>query len=342
MIERVTVALPEIHNKITTILTGVGVTAIDSKLVADSLIDAESSGVESHGLTRLKVYVDRIVEGTIVANPDIQITVNGIIAKVDGKNGLGQIISCKAVDKCIELAKKNGVGIASVGHSNHFGTAAYYAKRMATFGCLGISATNAGSTTAPFGGMDKLLGTNPFSVAFPATKQIFCADMATSVVAKGKIRIYAKKNKQIPVGWALDVDGNDTTDPEAAIKGILLPMSGHKGYALAMIIDALCGLLSGANLSCETVPMVNSSQPSNIGQFFCAIDIEHFLPLLNFEARAQMWFERIKNSKSRPDMTIMIPGEPEIRHQEKMQDNLNVLKETMDIVDKYYAKYCTK
>jgi len=342
MVERVEVSVSQIQQMLVDIFMGVNVPEKDAKIVAAALVDAERSGVESHGLTRLKAYVDRVKKGTINANPQIKVKENGAVAYVDGNNGLGQVVTSLAVDKAIELAKKYGVGIVSAGNSNHFGTAGYYTNKIADHGCIGFSGTNAGATTAPFGGMDLLLGTNPFSVAFPATEENFCADMATSAVAKGKIRIYAKENKPIPLGWALDENGNDTTDPEAAIKGILLPMSGHKGYALAMVIDALCGLLTGSNLSCEAAPVVNSSSPANIGHFICAIDIEHFLPLKEFTARAQEWFDKMKHSKARPKMKIMIPGEPEAQRRALTKEKLNIIKETVDMINNYYVTYGKK
>ena len=342
MAERINVKITDIKSKVKGILEGLNVPATDAEIATSALLDAEVSGVESHGLTRLKAYADGLANGKINPTPDIDFKVNGVVMTVDGGNGLGQVVTDKSLDKCIEMAKKYGVGIATIKHSNHFGTAAYYANKFAQAGCIGISATNAGPTTAPFGGMSKILGTNPFSLAFPAEKNVFCADMATSAVAKGKIRIYAKKGQQIPLGWAIDVDGNDTTDPEAAIKGILLPMAAHKGYALAMIVDALCGLLSGANLSCESISMVDVSagnKPANTGHFLCAIDIEHFLPLTAFEGRAQGWFDKIKASKPRPGMKIMIPGEPEANLRAKRIEEVDVLAETVNMVDEYYSKY---
>ena len=193
---------------------------------------------------------------------------------------------------------------------------------------------------APFGGMDLLLGTNPFSVSFPGRELTFCADMASSATAKGKIRIYAKSGKDIPFGWALDEEGNDTTDPNAAIKGILLPMGGHKGYALAMAVDALCGLLSGASLSCESTSMFQGSSAANTGHFIAAVDIAHFLPPDEFADRAQNWFDRIHASKTRPGFEkILIPGEPEAMLRTKCGEPIEILKETADMIDAYYRKY---
>lgn len=339
---RSSIAVEEVRGKITDILEGVNVPAADAAIVADALIDAEASGVESHGLTRLKAYVDRIANGQINPTPEIKIDVRGASAFVDGGNGLGQVVTMRAVDECVRLAKEYGVAAAAVRNSNHFGTAAYYTNRMANAGCIGFCATNAGPTMAPFGGMDLLLGTNPFAVAFPAARQTFSADMATSAAAKGKIRIYAKEGKRIPLGWALDSNGEDTTDANEAVGGILLPMGGHKGYAMSMTVDAICALLTGAHLSCDSVSMFNSSQKSDIGHFIFAVDIARFLDLSEFEERAQSWFDKIKNSRPRPGMKIMIPGEPETARREACGGRLSVLAETLRTVQSYYEKYARR
>lgn len=334
------VPVEKTRQRVVSILTGVGLPEQDAVCVVDSLIDAEISGVESHGLMRLSAYVDRVVQGVAAAAPEINIVDNGAVATVDGGNGLGQVVMGRAVDICMKMAKQYGVGIVTVNHSNHFGTAALYSRKLADQGCIGFVASMAGPTMAPFGGMDLLLGTNPFSVAFPGRKLTFCADMASSAVAKGKIRIYAKNGQALPMGWALDESGNDTTDPHAAIKGILLPMGGHKGYALAMAVDALCGLLSGGSLSCESTSMFYGSTAANTGHFIAAVDIGHFLPLEEFVDRAQDWFDRIHTSKPRPGFKkILIPGEPEAMLRAKCGERIEILKETADMIDAYYRKY---
>lgn len=342
MANTVLIDTDELTSKMKEIFEGLGVPEGDTKIVVDSLIDAEISGVTSHGLTRLKPYVDRILNGSIAANPKIDIEENGAVLKVDGGNGLGQVIMAKIVERCIKLAKKHGIAFAAICHSNHYGTAAYYTNKIARHGCIGFSATNAGANMAPYGGMDLLLGTNPFSIAFPAANQIFCADMAASAVAKGKIRVYEKLGKEIPIGWALDASGNDTSNATEAVKGILLPMGGHKGYALAMAVDAVCGLLSGSNLSCESPSMFQTEVPSNIGHCICAVDIEHFLPLTDFEVRAQKWFDKIKASRTRPEMNIMIPGEPEETMRMLAKKKIRVLAETAEMIEEYFNKYGRK
>ena len=259
----------------------------------------------------------------------------------DGGNGLGQVIMRQATDTAIDLAKQYGIGAVAVRHSNHFGTAGYYANIMARAGCIGFAATMAGPTMAPYGGLDLLLGTNPLAVAFPGEKQLFCGDMATSATAKGKIHIYELNGKPLPAGWALDKDGNETTDAAAAVKGILLPLGGHKGYALAMAVDAVSALLSGACLSCESAS-ITSTDMANTGHFAVAVDIAHFLPEEEFRARAQAWFDRLKASRPREGFEVLIPGEPEDRKRAEAGDTISVLTDTAEKVDAYYRKYALK
>ena len=336
------VSRTDIQKRAEEILIGLHVPAQDAACVLDVIMDAEISGVESHGLMRLKPYADCIRQKIINPEPDIRTTVNGASAHIDGGNGLGQVAMTQAVKVSLQLAKEYGIGAVTVCRSNHFGTAAYYANMMAKAGCIGLAASMAGPTMAPFGGMDLLLGTNPFAIAFPGETDIFCGDMATSATAKGKIRIYEKKEQSIPLGWALDKDGNDTTDPGEAINGILLPMGGHKGYALAMAVDAVCALLSGACLSCESASVFSSAQPANTGHFVAAVDIAHFLPEEEFRIRAQRWFDRLKASRPRSGFRIMIPGEPEAKKRTVAGETISILSETLDMIEDYHQKYAVK
>lgn len=342
MEERVAVSLEEAKETAVSILEGLGVPAKDAEITAEILIDTEAGGVESHGLIRLKDYVDRLVSGQIEPVPQIKINEQGAIAQIDGGYGLGQVVTMKAADEAVKLAKLYGIGAAAVHHSNHFGAAGYYTRYMAKQGCLGFCSTNAGPTVAPYGGLDRLFGTNPVSIGFPAKNEIFCADMATSAVAKGKIRIYAKEEKKIPFGWALDAQGQDTDNPHAALKGILLPMREHKGYGLAMAVDAMCGLLTGANLSCESVSVVDANRKADIGHFLYAVDIAHFLSVAEFEQRAQNWFDKIRDSRPRTGMKIQIPGEPERVQQQVYGDTLQILTKTWNTVKECYQKYAKK
>lgn len=290
-----------------------GLSAKDSCKVANAILYAEQSGILSHGIVRFPIYLKQIKDGNINAKAKIKTDRSESILKVNGDNGLGIIVAETAMRQCVKVAKEKGICAASIHHSNHFGTAGYYTRIAAAKGCIGFICSVAGPTMAPFGGKEMLLGSDPFSVSFPYLGHVFTLDISSSATAKGKIRIYASQGKQIPLGWALNVEGNPTTDPKEAIKGIVLPMAGHKGYGIALVVETLSALLSGACLSHESTSMFELRTPrsaANIGHFATAIDIAHFLPLKNFESRAAKWLDMLSNSKTRAGFDkVMIPGE---------------------------------
>ena len=334
--ERVTIEVSELREKIVSILKKAGLSAGDAGYVADSLIDAEICRVESHGLMRLAPYVERIQKGLINPRPVVKMEKRDAIIRVDGGNGMGPIVARRTMEECVKGALQYGVCFAAVKNSNHFGMASSFTRIASKAGCIGFSCTTAGPTMAPFGGMDKLLGTDSFSVAFPAgADKQFILDIAVSAVAKGKIRIFEQEGKEIPLGWAMDSDGLDTKDPSAAVKGILLPMAGHKGYGMAIVIEMLSAVLSGAKLSCESESMFSGSGAANIGHFMGALDIAHFLDPREFQERVASWFDCLKASRCRPNVSrIMIPGEPEEEMRRREIKRLDVLKQTWLSIEK--------
>lgn len=310
-----------------------GVPAADAALVTDNLISADICGLSSHGLMRAKAYAGRIRDG--LTNPKPVIThdrVSENMFKVNGDNALGQVATMYALDLCMKSAASIGNAFAAVSHMNHHGMASYYTRLAARQGFLAFACTNASPTMAPFGGLDPLLGTNPFSVSFEAGRyDNFTLDVATTAVARGKIRMYQKENRPLPLGWAVDAQGNDTTDPAAALEGTLLPMGAHKGYGLAMIVDALSALLSDADLSCEAVSMFDSKEAANTGCFLGVIDISRFVPMERFVARSEEWFDRIKGSRTRPGFSeVFIPGEIENRRTAAAQGEFSLLDKTWE------------
>lgn len=333
--ERIQVPLSEIREKMQNILTALGVPEEDSAVAVDALLDAERRGVESHGVMRLSTYADRIKLGLIEAKPEMKVYENGAVARLDGGNGLGMVVMAKAARTGIDLAKRYGIGMVTVGNSNHFSAAGYYAEMIAKEGCIAIVTSSAAPSMAPHGGMDTLFGTDPIAIAFPGAEQMFYGDMATSASSRGKIRVYSKTGREIPLGWAIDREGNDITDSVEAMKGILLPMSGHKGFILSMAIEAASSLLSGANLSCESSTIFDYTRTTNTGHSLIAIDIAHFLPLEEFEERAQQWFDRIKNSTPRPGYEIRIPGEQGDKRRKESEEIINIRKETMETIEGY-------
>jgi LDH2 family malate/lactate/ureidoglycolate dehydrogenase len=300
----------------------VGVSSEDAELVTDSLIEANLRGVDTHGITRvLNVYIKRIQVGVMSPRTDIEVVrENASTAMLDCKNSIGQVGAARATRMAIEKAKRTGVGFTAVTHSNHYGAAAYYAMMGLDQGMIGFTCTNAPATVAPWGGRTPMLGTNPIAYAVPAgEEQAMVVDLATTVVARGRILLYAKQNRQLEPGWAFDDMGRPTVDAQAALKGLLAPIGGYKGYGLALVVDILSGVLTGSNYGTHFPGFLADEMktPSDIGSVFCAINVESFMDLPEFKARMDAALREIKSS-ARADGVgrIYIPGE--IEYETKM------------------------
>ncbi|WP_167751506.1 Ldh family oxidoreductase [Lentibacillus salicampi] len=334
------VDLNEIYEISRDILTSYEVTLEDSEVVINSLLDAEISGVSSHGLLRLKSYTERIESGVINVHPKIRVEkdLNNVLL-LNGDNGLGQVVAQKAIQLCFDKLSTNSAVTVLVQNSNHFGTSGFYTKQAASRGYLSLVFSNAGPTMAPWGGTEPLLGTNPLSAAFPGSNTNFMLDMATSASAKGKIRAMKNASENIPKGWAIDEKGDDTQDPDKVLNGgTMLPIGNHKGYGLSMLVDTLCAGLTGASLSYETVSVGNTKRDANIGHFFYMIKIDDLLPLESFQRRMDDWFETIKTSNKREGFEeIYIPGEIEEKKKDDITNSIHlnekVYKEILKIAE---------
>ncbi|MEM2776843.1 MAG: Ldh family oxidoreductase [Candidatus Bathyarchaeia archaeon] len=298
----------------------------DAEITADAIISADLRGIESHGVARLHRYAKRLMNGWI--KPESKLTVlkeTPISLLIDAENSLGQVAAYKAMKLCINKAEKNYFGVAVVKNSNHFGVAGYYAMMALKNNMIGICMSNASPLVLPTFGIKPILGTNPIAIAVPTKYEPpLVLDMATSVVSIGKIELYRKFNKLLPVGWAVNDEGNIELNAEKVIncvyqlkRGGLLPLgglvetSGYKGYGLAMIIDVLTGVLSGAAYG-SNVGGPNDPKPSNIGHFLAAININAFMDVNEFKERINDLINIIKNSdKMKGYDKIYIPGEKE-------------------------------
>lgn len=301
--------------------------------LADTLVSADLRGVTSHGLVRTPIYLRRIRDGgcltpTVVAFLDDE----SAVTVLNGGGGIGQVVALRAIESAIERARRHGVGLVAVRNSNHFGAAAYYAMKALDHDMIGIAMTNAAPAIAPWGGIDRKLGNNPFAVAVPAGQAYpVVLDMAQTLVARGWIKLAAIKGELIPEGWAMDSEGRPTTDANAALDGLLAPMGGYKGYGLSVLVEILSGVLSGAAVATELQGMGFTlsagaatddasadvfRRPENVGHFIGAIDISRFSPVPDFKARVDALVENIKSSrKSAGTEEIFLPGEKEWRAQ---------------------------
>ena len=286
-------------NFCTAVYASAGVPEADARLVADTLVQADLWGHQSHGVLRLGWYLDRIRNGVMkpVATPEFVVDA-GAIAVIDGHDGVGHVTTMLATHEAIKRAKAHGIGAVAVRNSNHFGTCMYYTRRVAAAGCTAMLTSNGGPAMAPWGGRKKIIGTNPFSVAAPVSADNslapFVVDMAATGVARGKIYLARNKNLPIPLGWAINQAGEPTTDPQEAIDGIILPMAEHKGYAIAAMVDMLSGVLSGSGFLSAVHSPYKTAEKSNCGHLMIAMDISKFQPLEQFHARMQAFTSEIK------------------------------------------------
>ena len=313
------------------ILQKLGMSSKDADTVVDNLLFADLRGVSSHGISRMKLYSDRARKGYYNVAPQLQIVNDrGGALLLDGGNGYGAVAGKAAMDLVMERAKKYGCAVCAVRRSNHFGAASYYTAMAAAKDMIGFSITNGPANMAPFGSKESMVGTNPFSVALPAGKHPpMILDVATSVVARGKIINASKEGKSIPDGWAMDRDGNPTNDAKLALAGSVLPFGGHKGSGIAIVIDAMCGVLSGAafgrHIRQLTEAGMAGAEPgsgADIGHLFVAIDIAALQDVDAFKSRMDLMIDELKAAEKAPGVTeILAPGELEARKAQYNAEN---------------------
>lgn len=312
--EETRVPADELSALVTAIFTRCGMNDADAALLADSLVVADLTGVHSHGVLRVPEYVKKLTVGGV--NPRGTPTIardSGACLVVDGGNSMGQVGATFAMDQAIARAKTTGIAAVAVRGSNHCGAMAYYALRAAQADMIGIATTNALPTMAPWGGAERLLGINPLGVAIPAGEEPpIVYDAAFSGSAHGKLRVYQQKGWTLPDGWALDRDGTPTTDPAAAIDGLLMPIGGFKGTGLAMLMGILSSMLSGAAYGTELGDMERGPTAGIDGHFLAAIRISAFVDVDRFKARVDAAIRQVHAAKRAPGVDhIYVPGEKE-------------------------------
>jgi LDH2 family malate/lactate/ureidoglycolate dehydrogenase len=302
------------------VYVALGVPERDARLVADSLVQADLWGHQSHGVLRLSWYARRIASGVMKAKTDPEFLVDaGALAVIDGRDGIGQVLAAAAADDAIRRAKAHGVGVVAMRNSNHFGMAFHYTLMAARQGCVAFLSANASPAMAPWGGRRKTVGTNPWSIAAPAGRYApMVLDIANTGVARGKIYLAKQKGLPIPLGWAINAAGEPTSDATEALDGIILPMAAHKGYGIAMMMDVLSGVLTGSAFGRRVKGPYQFDQRSGCGHLMIALDISAFQPLDDFVARME---ELIQETKAVPLADgfeeIFYPGELEARNEQE-------------------------
>jgi len=298
-----------------------GVSEEDASIVADNLVFAELRGVYSHGLSRIGVYLRNFANGGFNKAPKYRIIRETISAfSLDADGAPGAVVGTYAMKKCIEKAKTSGACFGAVGNCNHYGMAGYYSMMAIPENMIGFSCCNALAVVAPYGGKDRFMGTNPFSVAIPTCEEHpFFYDGATSVVAQGKVMVAVKEKRPIPLGWALDVDGNPTTDADRAFAGTMIPFGGYKGSNISMIVDIISSLLSNASISSDITELnKNFDKCMDNGLFFGALNVEAFTDVEKFKKDVDAYIRRVKSTSPAPGFEeILVAGEKEFRKLEE-------------------------
>ncbi|MFN4235209.1 MAG: Ldh family oxidoreductase [Bacteroidia bacterium] len=314
-----------------------GCSTTDAQTATEVLLSADLRGIDSHGIARLSGYVRLWEAKRINTVPQLKIVhETPSTAVVDADAALGLIAAPYAMKIAIEKAKQVGTGWVAVENSNHYGIAGYHAMMALEHDMIGISMTNASPLVAPTFSIERLLGTNPISVAIPAGKEApFVLDMATTTAANGKLEILQRKNMEAPLGWVQDKNGVTTTNANAAKEGgALLPLGGdrehgsHKGYGLGAVVDIFSAVLSGANYGPWVPPFVAFLKPSEnpvgkgLGHFLGAMRIDAFRPKEEFKLHMDNWIHTFKKAKvSAGNNRVIIPGEPETETQKERLAN---------------------
>lgn len=340
-----------------------GVPADDAKIVADVLITSDKLGIDSHGIGRFKpIYIDRIKDG--ILNPVTKIDVikeTYTTAILDANDGMGHVVSKKAMEMAIEKARIYGMGMVTVKNSSHYGFAGYYPLMASKEGMIGITGTNARPSIAPTFGVENMLGTNPLTFAIPTDEEFdFLLDCATSTSQRGKIEKYSREGKQLPEGWVIDDEGNVRTDTDQVLvdltkgKAALTPLggvgeelAGYKGYGYATVVEILSSALHlGPFMKALTdVDENGDKKPYKLGHFFIAINVENFIEIDKFRKQTGDMLRELRSSKKAPGCDrIYTAGEKEYLTYQYRKDkgvpmNDVLIKQINELNNKYSLEY---
>jgi LDH2 family malate/lactate/ureidoglycolate dehydrogenase len=346
----------QLHTFTKQVMLHMGHSEAHAQLAADVLLAADLRGIDSHGVARLSGYVRLWEKKRVNATPSIKVIhETPSTAAVDADAALGLISAPFAMQVAIEKAKQCGSGWVSVMNSNHFGIAGYHSMMALEHDMIGFAMTNASPLVAPTFSKERMLGTNPISVAIPAlNEQPFVLDMATSSAANGKLEIAQREGKSIPLGWVQDKDGADSTDAHALKSGgALLPLgsshdaAGHKGYGLGALVDILCAVTGGANYGPWVPPFVAFLDPlpdqpgKGLGHFVGAMRIDAFRPADEFKQHMDNWIQRFRNAQTIDGAErVLIPGEPEFAAAaERSQNGIPLIEQVVKDLQEIGKKF---
>ncbi len=325
-----------------------GVPQEDAAFVAEVLVEADLRGVDSHGVTRLSGYVSMIHKGVLNPRPAVRVVQDsGATAALDGDHGFGMLGARQGMAIAIQKARQFGVSIVTARNLSHTGMIGFYTMSAASQDMIGIAMNNGAGIVPPFGGLTPTHGTNPFSIAIPTESDPVVLDMATTMVAAGKLRLAAKKGTPIPLDWGLDRHGEPTSDPNEVLEhGVLQWAGGYKGFGIATAIEILGGVLSGG-LFARDVPQLKvfGQDPIIANGAYIAVDIQRFMPLTEFHDRMARLVDQIRSSERAPGVErIYVAGEPEFRLKEQRERegvplSTEVFQELLELSKEYSVPF---
>ncbi len=313
-------------------LVGCNLSKEDSELVVDSMLEADINGVSTHGIRMLYAYVDKLKKRTVAITQPQIIKDSPSFTILDSNNAIGAISATRASQICLDRAREFGMHTVFAKNCNTFGPAFYYAELMSKVGMIGFVCSNTPAAMPAFNGLEPMLGTNPLAFSCPSkTKGTITLDMATSIVAKSHFSTALANHEKLKEGWALDQNGNPTTDPMEAIKGFVLPMAGFKGYGIAMAIDILSGFLSGAGYLNKVNKFYSKDNSGmNVGQMFIAINPKMVYDG-DFLSDMDGYIETLRSSRVKEGQSIAIPGDDRINKREvSLESGIELSDDTRD------------
>jgi LDH2 family malate/lactate/ureidoglycolate dehydrogenase len=320
------------------VLVRLGVPAAGARTTAQALVAADLDGTPSHGVMLVPMYVDRLVAGSVsTAGAASVVRDDGAALVLDAGNALGQITSRQAVDLLTERARAHGLASVAVRNAFHFGAAGFWARALADAGLIGVAMCNTRPLMPAPGGAERVVGNNPLAIALPsAGGEPLVLDMALSATAMGRIRLAESAGEAIPAGWAVDGEGRPTTDPATAIKGMLLPAAGPKGFGLALMIDLLCGGLSGGAIGSEVKPLYDDpAVPYGCAHLFLAVAPAKFGVEGELAGRVAALAQSVRTSKPAPGFDrVQAPGDPE---RARRAANASACPLPADVIEKLVA-----
>lgn len=342
------VSIKSLEQSVKAVLMKLEVPLEQADIITATIVYAHAHEKHTHGITRIPIYEKKIANNLLTADTSVtKVLETPVMTVLDCNNGFGQVAAYKAMKEAMDKAQINGIGAVFVRNSNNFGVAGFFGEIAANENMVGIVITSSGPAIVPEGGNKSIFGTNPICCAFPAPEGNVVLDMAISAAARGKIRLAKINGEKIPLGWAVDKDGNPTDNPDKALEGNMLAIGGVKGFGLAMSIDILAGLLSGSAFGGNIKPLGAEDGYSRHGHMMLVIDIKQLMSISEYEEKISDFIKNIK-ACGEPGK-IYMPGERSrlkalknreaVELKDKQIDDFNILVERLGVDNRLEILY---